>query len=78
MAKIENYTCDFCGVGVQSLVDLQALDMEMRSETVKQSYTYSVCGWCASVFSKTTTKDLFLEHLRTKFVIVDEQASSDL
>ena len=35
MAKIENYTCDFCGVGVQSLVDLQALDIEMRSELSK-------------------------------------------
>lgn len=78
MAKIENYTCDFCGVGVKNLVDLQALDMEMRSETVKQSYTYSVCAWCALTFSATTTKDLFLEHLRTKFVSVDEQASSDL
>ena len=78
MAKIENYTCDFCGVGVQSLVDLEQPEMMMRSESVKQSQTYSVCGWCASTFKETTTKDLFLEHLRTKFVTAEEQVSSDL
>lgn len=72
MAKIEGYTCDFCGVGVVSLVDLEPLRLEMDAATIHQSYEYQVCSWCASTFKNMTTKDLFLEHLRAKFVDAEE------
>ena len=68
MGKIQGYTCDFCGVGVKSLMDLEPLHLSMDATAVHQEYDYQVCSWCASTFKNTTTKDLFLEHLRMNFV----------
>ena len=72
MAKIEFYTCDFCGTKVGNLSDLQSLTLQMDSEVVHQQYEYHVCPWCAGAFIKTNSKDLFLEHLRTKFTNIDD------
>ena len=64
MAKIEHYTCDFCGVKVQQLTELTPLELKMQSTAVYQEHTYQVCPWCATTFTEATTKDLFLAHLR--------------
>lgn len=71
MARIDYYTCDFCGTKVENMVDLEPLTLQMDSETVHQTYKYYVCPWCAATFTQTTSKDLFLEHIRVNFV--DEQ-----
>lgn len=70
MAKIEYYTCDFCGAKVNDLTDLEPLKLYMDATTIHQEYEYQVCPWCFSTFSNTSTKDLFLEHLRVNFTEV--------
>jgi hypothetical protein len=72
MAKIEHYHCDFCGVKVDSLTELEPLDIQMDSATVHQEYTYQVCPWCAGTFTNLSTKELFFTHIKTNFVLDEE------
>ena len=67
MAKIEHYTCDFCGVKVEQLTELIPLELSMDAAAIHQSHTYHICPWCATVFKKATTKDLCLKYIQGKF-----------
>lgn len=72
MARIEYYNCDFCGVKVESLTELEPLEIQMDAATVHQKYNYQVCPWCAATFTKISTKELFFTHIKTNFVVTEE------
>lgn len=70
--KIEKYSCDLCGAPMDTLDNIEELQLSCNAENYHQDFTYYVCPFCAAMFKEIDNKrmeELLLGNLQ---LIVDK------